>query len=60
MKGNTMITDANNVKCYEDLLELTNDAWDQLMNIIAIEVDQAMSELKNKPTKKKTMSHKMG
>jgi len=56
-----MITDANDIKNYDDLLKLTDIAWDRLMDIIAEEVDQAMVALQNKPaTKKKTMSHKIG
>lgn len=55
-----MIADANDVKCYEDLIKLTDDAWDQLLNIVNQEVDSALDQLANKPTTKKTMSQKIG
>jgi len=55
-----MITDANDVKCYEDLFKLTDDAWDQLLNIVNQEVDSALDQLANKKTTKKTMSQKIG
>lgn len=67
-QGHTqMITNANDIKCYEDLMKLTDDAWEQLMDIVDKEVDAGWLELENDPTSgwnkltsKKTMSHKIG
>jgi len=53
-----MIDDVKDIKGYEDLCKLTDKAWDQLMDIVFQEVDQAMDQ--KSTNNKKSMSKKIG
>ena len=53
-----MINDINDIKGYEDLCKLTDEAWDQFMDIVNQEVDQAMDQ--KSANNKKSMSKKIG
>ena len=53
-----MINDIKNIKGYEDLCNLTDEAWEQLMDLIAQEVDEALDQ--TSANKKKSMSKKIG
>jgi hypothetical protein len=53
-----MINDINDIKGYEDLCSLTEEAWEQLMDLIAQEVDEALDQ--TSANKKKSMSKKTG